>query len=178
MIATVVRFPQSKIQPGKIFCEPLKLFFPQLYRIIRKQLLKGATGASPGHSSLQSATFSLVADAGPDADVATIIPIDHLSPSDEHSLLVRHFWTADQATSYMQGAEDHLPDQPLHSIVENGDGIFAVSKCRTRSQWPGPTIFYLADWLQDDERVGVGHWENWIGSDGLLQTGELFYETE
>ena len=110
------------------------------------------------------------------AGIAESFPANHLTSSDEQSLVVRHHWSELLATAYLQGIEDLDPTLPCGEICETEQAIFTIVKCRTRKSWPSPMIFYLADVYEDDGDIGVQIWEKSVASDGELRTTDIFYD--
>lgn len=181
MRGEVVKFPIGIARRGKVFCKPLNIYFPQIYRLVRKRdaLISRVNGVSVG--DLQRNTicdYSLTAEVDTAAGVIRTVEIDHLSQGDDASLIIHHFWSMDHAIFYAKSAEDHFRDQPSNAICENQDGIFTMTKCPTHPGWGGPTIFYLADGFEDDAIAGFAYWEASAGSDGVLRHDEIFYETD
>jgi len=178
MTGTVGTFRAKR---GKVYCAPLKLYFPQIFKVVRRsegrvvqlrtKSIKPRGAAATSHYVLSN---TLPAGEG----VVSAVPVEALSPSEERSLIVHHFWSREHAMFYAQAAEDHLRDQPANAVYESHDGIFTITNCLTHPSWPGPTIFYIADSFEDDAGTGLGYWEKWAGSDGKLHGDEIFYETD
>ncbi|MEK4032006.1 hypothetical protein WOC76_00860 [Methylocystis sp. IM3] len=173
MNVQVFKFPIRVARRGAVWCEPLKIHFPQVHRLVRKKA--SMSSAAPGlrhNETLVVCDFSLFNLGG---DLTGSIPLRHLSPSEDRSLIVRHHWSKLLANAYLQGGEDMDPDQPCGGLYETEQAIFTIAKCRTRKSWPGPMIFYLADVFEDDSEIGVQIWEKSIGVDGELRTTDIFY---
>src|SRR3974390_2403106 len=62
------------------------------------------------------------------AGIAKAIPVRHLSPSDDRSLIIRHHWSESLANAYLQGVEDMDPDQPCGGVYT---GIFTNAQSQT-----------------------------------------------
>lgn len=173
----VLKFPTLVAQRGEVWCEPLKIYFPQIYRLVRKKA--SLSSAAPGfrhNETVVGCDFSFFNLN--DNMTANSVPLRHLSPSDDRSLVVRHHWSESLANAYLQGVEDTDPDQPCGGIYDSEQAIFTIAKCRTRKSWPGPMIFYLADVFEDDFDIGVQIWEKSIGADGELRTTDIFYDED
>lgn len=112
------------------------------------------------------------------AGIAKAIPVRHLSPSDDRSLVIRHHWSESLANAYLQGVEDIDPDQSSGGIFETEGEIFTIAKCRTRKSWSGPMIFYLAELFEDDSDIGVQIWEKSVGVDGEQRETDIFYQDD
>ena len=179
MRGELLKFPTVNAQLGNVWCEPLKLHFPQVVRLVRHTSALSAAGLG---SSLRrphvKCEYSLHSEPDPEAGIVAAVPVDRLQPGEEKSLIVRHHWSDAMANAYLLGVEDMEPDQPYGSIYETDRAIFTISKCRTRSKWPGPTIFYLADIFEDDASIGVYIWETSLGADGQLRETDIFYSDD
>jgi hypothetical protein len=175
----VLKFPPHIERREHVWCEPLKLYFPAVYRLVKK---KGAlSSAAPGFKLNETAIaceFALLDVEDDTQGIANAIPVRHLSPSDNHSLVIRHHWSKSHASAYLQGIEDMNPRYLCSRIYEAEQAIFTIAKCETRKSWPGPMIFYLADLFEDDSEFGVQIWEKSIGVDGELRTTDIFYEDD
>jgi hypothetical protein len=179
MKGQVLRFPTRVARRGDVWCEPLKIYFPQVYRLGRKKVSLSSVAPSFKHNeTVVACDFSLFKFKDDVAGIAKAIPVRHLSPSDDRSLVIRHHWSESLANAYLQGVEDLDPDQPRGGIYETEGEIFTIAKCRTRKSWPGPMIFYLADLFEDDSDIGVQIWEKSVGVDGELRATDIFYEDD
>ena len=176
MDGQVLKFPTRVARRGDVWCEPLKIYFPQVYRLVRKKVsLSSAAQSFKQNETVVACDFSLFNLKEDVAGIAKAIPVGHLSPSDDRSLVIRHHWSDSLASAYLQGVEDMGPDQPNGGIYETEGEIFTIAKCRTRKSWSGPMIFYLADLFEDDPEIGVQIWEKSVGVDGVLRETDIFY---
>jgi hypothetical protein len=176
MNGQVVNFP-SAARPGEVWCEPLKIYFPQIYRLVRRQASLSSMAPSFRHpQTVFACDFSFFNLTDNATGVPKDVPLRHLSPSDNRSLIIRHHWSELLANAYLRGVEDMNPDQPCGGICKTEQAVFTIVKCRTRKSWPGPMIFYLADVFEDDSDIGVQIWEMSIGVDGELRTTDIFHE--
>jgi hypothetical protein len=175
----VLKFPTRVARRGNVWCEPLRIYFPQVYRLFKKKA--SFSSAAPSNKLNETAVdreFALFNVKDEAKGIANAIPVRHLSPSDDRSLIIRHHWSRSFASAYLQGAEDQDPAQLCRGIYEIDDAIFTITKCLTRENWPGPTIFYLADIFEDDCEIGVQIWEKSVGIDGELRKTDIFYEDD
>jgi len=176
MDGQVLKFPPSAARRGDVWCEPLKIYFPQVYRLVRNRV--SLTSAGPNfehHETVVACDFSLFKLKDDVGGIAKATPLRHLSPSDNRSLVIRHHWSASRAEAYLLGVEDTDPNQPRAGLYETEGEIFTIAKCRTRKSWSGPMIFYLADLFDDDSEIGVEIWEKSVGVDGVLRETDIFY---
>ena len=179
MNGQVVRFPARMARRGDVWCEPLKIYFPQVYRLVGKKVsLYSAAPNFKHNENVVACDFSLFDLKDDVAGIAKAIPLRHLSPSDDRSLVIRHHWSESLANAYLQGVDDVDPRQPSGGIYETEGEIFTIAKRRTRKSWPGPIIFYLAALFEDDSDIGVQIWEKSVGVDGELRTTDIFYEED
>ncbi|MDE2361058.1 MAG: hypothetical protein KGM42_00160 [Hyphomicrobiales bacterium] len=166
---------------GNVFCKPLGFYFPQVFKLVRRPESRAVqldAKASGPHAAAPISNYALSIVPPTEEGLVSAVPVEALSPSEERSLIVHHFWSIDHAMFYAKAAEDHLRGQPANAVYENDDGIFTITKCLTHESWPGPTIFYIADSFEDDTGPGLGYWEKWVGCDGKLRSHEIFYETD
>ena len=176
MDGQVLKFPTRVARRGDVWCEPLKIYFPQVYRLVRKKVsLSSAAASFKQNETVVTCDFSLLNLKDNVAGIAKAIPVRHLSPSDDRSLVLRHHWSASLANAYLVGVEDTDPNQPRGGIYETEGEIFTIAKCRTRKSWSGPMIFFLADLFEDDSDIGVQIWEKSVGIDGELRETDTFY---
>lgn len=161
-----------------IFCKPLNLRFPQIYRLHRsRRIPPDQTPAASGDWSLRShAKFSLSGEVAPHAEIVCVEPIGHLTLSDQKSLVLRHHWSRAMAQAYLQGVEDVEPDQPIGGVFVSGDAFFTLTQRATSKAWNGPMIFYLADLFEDDGLMGAQSWEMSASCDGVIQRTDVFYD--
>ena len=103
-------------------------------------------------------------------------PIWHLSPSDPHSLALRHHWSRALAYAYLQGFDDSDSDRSIGGIFVFDGACFTLIKIATSPAWSGPTIFYLTDLFQDDDALNVQGWEMSATCDGIIKLTDIFYE--
>jgi len=179
MEGQVLKFPTRVARRGDVWCEPLRIYFPQVYRLVRKKVSLSSAAPSFKHNeTVVACDFSLFNLKDDVAGIAKAIPVRHLSPSDDRSLVIRHHWSESLANAYLLGVEDMDPNQPRGGIYETEGEIFTIAKCRTRKSWSGPMIFYLADLFEDDSDIGVQIWEKSVGVDGELRETDIFYEDE
>jgi len=179
MEGQLLKFPTRVARRGDVWCEPLKIYFPQVYRLVRKKVsLSSVAPTFKPTETVVACDFSLFNLRDEVAGIAKAIPVRHLSPSDDRSLIIRHHWSESLANAYLQGVEDMNPDQSCGGIYETERDIFTIAKCRTRKSWPGPMIFYLADVFEDDSDIGVQIWERSVGVDGELRETDIFYEDD
>jgi len=179
MKGQVLKFPTRVARRGDVWCEPLKIHFPQVYRLVRKKASLSSAAPSFNHNeTVVACDFSLFNLKDEVAGIAKAIPLRHLSSSDDRSLIIRHHWSESLANAYLQGVEDMDPVQPYGGIYQTERDIFTIAKCRTRKSWPGPMIFYLADLFEDDSDIGVQIWERSVGVDGELRETDIFNEDD
>jgi len=179
MEGQLLKFPTRVARRGDVWCEPLEIYFPQVYRLVRKKVSLSTAAPSFKHNeSVVACDFSLFNLKDDVAGTAKAIPLRHLSPSDDRSLVIRHHWSEPLANAYLQGVEDTDSNQPRGGIYETEGKIFTIAKCRTRKSWSGPMIFYLADLFEDDSDIGVRIWEKSVGVDGELRETDIFYQDD
>jgi len=176
MTAKVLRFPTRVAEKGDVWCEPLQIFFPPVFRLHFSSTMATdvRNGGAIGRRSTRCA-FSLFGEASPSTGILKADRVHHLLPEDNRSLIVRHHWDSGLAEAYLHGVEDTEPQQPTDGIFEIGDDVFTISKCRTRASWSGPRIFYLAELYDRESEVGVETWEMSVGVDGRRSRTDIFH---
>ena len=50
MEGQVLKFPTRVARPGDVWCEPLKIYFPQVYRLVRKKVSLSSAAPSFRHT--------------------------------------------------------------------------------------------------------------------------------
>ena len=139
MNGQVVRFPARMARRGDVWCEPLKIYFPQVYRLVgKKASLSSAAPSFKHNETLVACDFSLVNLKEDVAGIAKAIPLRHLSPSDDRSLVIRHHWSESLASAYLQGVDDMDPHQPSGGIYEFGRGNFHDRETPNPQELAGP----------------------------------------
>jgi hypothetical protein len=179
MKGQILKIPTGVARRGEVWCEPLKVHFPQVYRVIRRRAsLSSTTSASMHPQTVFASDFSLFNLEDNFNGAAKSIPLRHLTPLDDRSLIIRHHWSELLANTYLRAVEDIDSNHSCGAICESEEAVFTIVTCRTRKSWPGPMIFYLADFFEDDSDIGVQIWERSIGVDGELQSTDIFYNDD
>lgn len=161
---------------SRIFCKPLDIHFPQIYRLQRtRPISTGQTRAASGEWPVRGhPEFSLSGEVSLRAGIAAAEPIGHLAPADEKSLVLRHHWSRSRAQTYLQGVEDNCPDQLISGVFVADGAFFTLTQRATSGAWNGPTIFYLADLFEDDDFLSVQNWEMSAACDGTVERTDIF----
>lgn len=179
MNGQILKLSTGVVRRGEVWCEPLKIHFPQVYRVIRKRASSSPTASSSMHpQTVLTNDFSLFTTEDNLNGAIKSIPLRHLTPSDDRSLIIRHHWSKLLANTYLRAVEDIDSSHSCGAICESEEAVFTIVTCRTRKSWSGPTIFYLADFFEDDSDIGVQIWEMSIGVDGELRSTDIFYEDD
>lgn len=152
---------------SRIFCAPLKLWFPQIYRLRRTEAGRTTAASSPG--------FSLIGKA-PSRSGMIVEPIRHLTPSDHDSLVLHHHWSRLEARSYLKGIDDG-ESIPIGGIFVSNDAFFTLVQRTTSPAWRVPTIFYLAELFEDDDFLNAQHWEMSASCDGVIENTDIYFDS-
>jgi hypothetical protein len=171
----VVTCPLGSAEAGNIWCPPLELYFPQVFRLSRRVARSGGAAAVThiGYTLDRAASRAV---AGSETHA-----IDHLSAEETHSLIVRHHWSDSLASAYLEAVED-LADtaETLEALEIAGavftlaDGsVFTLAERPTRGDWPGPMIIYVAEIYDAPNAVGAEHFEVVVGPDGKPEARDL-----
>jgi hypothetical protein len=169
----VVTCPLGSAEPGNIWCPPLELYFPQIFRITRSvaRSSRAAEVTHIGYTLDPRAASRMVAGSVTHA-------VDYLSAEETHSLIVRHHWSESLANAYLEAVEDLAETTESLEVLEIvgavftlPDGsVFTLAARPTRADWPGPMIIYVADW---PHAVEAEHFEVVIGPNGKRQARDL-----
>ncbi len=180
MPTEIVKLKATGAKPRPVFCKPLNLHFPQIYRLHRSHSVPSQqTPRSHGDWTLQTPSeFSLRNDIPRQSEITFAEPISHLAPTDPNSLILRHHWSRSTAQAYLQGVEDTESNQPIGSVFVFNETCFTLTRRATSQAWTGPMIFYLADLFEDDDEFGAESWEMSASCDGLICRSDIFHEAE
>ncbi len=167
-------------KPRSIFCKPLNLCFPQIYRLHRSHRIPSLHKplASAAWSLETHGKFSLHCEFSAQSEIVLAKPISHLAPTDRSSLILRHHWSRSRAQAYLQGIEDIAPDRGIGGVFVLDGACFTLSRRATAKAWKGPMIFYLADLFADDDKLSVQSWEMSASCDGIVGSSDIFYDAE
>ena len=133
------------------------------------------TSAAPGEWLAGShAEFSLCGETSSRSGIVCAEPIEHLAPSDQNSLVLRHHWSRSRAQAYLQGVEDGNSVLPIGGVFASDGALFTLIQRATSKAWRGPTIFYLADLFEDDDVLGAQNWETSAACDGIIKRTDIF----
>ncbi len=172
----IVNLKSSVRKRSRIFCKPLNLHFPQIYRLhFSRRMPAEQTSAAPGEWIAGShVEFSLSGEASSRSGIVCAEPIEHLAPSDQNSLVLRHHWSRSRAQAYLQGVEDGNSVLPIGGVFASDGALFTLIQRATSKAWRGPTIFYLADLFEDDGVLGAQNWETSAACDGIIKRTDIF----
>jgi hypothetical protein len=166
-MTTIYRFEVGRARKGGVYCEPLNINFPAVFRVVqslsREQLDEiGAPDTEPFeryvHYTMRDEHERRIpgtVEAGtmrgiPDADAPSLVIRWH--PSEEH------------ASGYLAAASD-IDDDKTSEISRTTEGLFTLVKRPTNSEWPSPLIIYLAE-VPANYIVGTDYWYLALASDG------------
>jgi hypothetical protein len=163
-------------QRSRIFCKPLNLHFPQIYRLhrSRRMLTEHVSAASGEWIAGSRLEFSLSGDTSSRLGLVRAEPIKHLEPSDQNSLVLRHHWSRSRAQAYLQGVEDSNSVLSIGGVFPSDEAFFTLIQRATSEAWSGPTIFYLADLFEDDAALSAQNWEMSAACDGIIKRTDIF----
>jgi hypothetical protein len=176
MTAKIIRLPRGR--SGGIFCPPLKLRFPIIYRVVqsatRKQLK--AEGLADMMKPFRDCCYYTLTDASEHAAVfpGTIeaTELRTLDPAiDRVSVVIHYHRSFDTAWAYHRGLWDYgadFRDFGLEPTCQTEEGIFTLITRPTNPSWPGPLIIYCVDRVPADNRFGENSWEAAVAPDGAL----------
>ncbi|MGJ0620444.1 MAG: hypothetical protein ACR65Z_06985 [Methylocystis sp.] len=164
----IVRFPRKQAQHGNVWCEPLGMYFPKIFRL----------SETASNNAEAAATHFYTLDPRPSTSLAgySAQEIQQLDPHESHSLILRHHWSETAANSYLEGVDDFGEGNESPVILVRDDAVFTLTDRVTRRSWPGPMIIYVADIYDSQNDVAAEHFEVVIGPDGRQETRDLLAE--
>lgn len=156
---------------GRVWCPPLRLYFPRIFGISRKVAKRPRQDKA---HELQHITYTLDPRAIAAIRGSIVDEIDHLDPDAPHSLIVRHHWSRSLASSYLEGVEDMTDISNNTGIFEVDDAVFTLTERPTRADWPVPMIIYVAEiYASKNAMIDAEHFEVVVGPDGRPVPREL-----
>jgi hypothetical protein len=165
-----VNLRKRRADHGRIWCPPLRLYFPRIFAISRKAA-KRARHENP--QALQHIAYTLDPSAMAAIRGCVVNEIDHLDRNASHSLIVRHHWSRSLASSYLEGVEDVMDASNSAGLFEVDDAIFTLTERPTRANWPTPIIIYVAEIYAAQNAIDAEHFEVVVGPDGRAMPREL-----
>jgi hypothetical protein len=161
---------KTKANDRRIWCPPLRLYFPGIFRISRKFAKRPRRENAP---ELQHIAYTLDPSAMAAIAGCVVDEIDHLDRNASHSLILRHHWSRSLASSYLEGVEDAMDACNNTALFEVDDAIFTLTERPTRADWPAPMIIYVAEIYDAQNEIGAEHFEIVVGPDGQPEPREL-----
>jgi hypothetical protein len=142
----VLRFPVHRARSGGVFCPPLKIMFPTLYRVsqtVTKEQLS-AFGVGDQEPVSDYLHYTLSDDDSKFAGTIERTAIRGISATDSVSVVIRHHNSPEMAVSYLEGIGDVLGDHDIEPIYRTEDGTFTMVKRPTSRSWKSPLVIYIA----------------------------------
>lgn len=165
-----VRLGKRRADHGRIWCPPLRLYFPRIFRVSRKAAKRTRpTKARPR----QHIAYTLDPSAIVGSPGCVVEEIDRLHHEASHSLILRHHWSRSLASSYLEGVVDVMDACDSMGIFEVEDSVFTLTERSTHADWPAPMIIYVAEIYDAQNEIGAEHFEVVVGPDGRPEPREL-----
>ena len=158
------------IKHGRIWCAPLRLYFPRIFRITRKAVKRAREDNAPAP---QRTAYTLDPTAMTAIRGYAFDEIDHLDRNASHSLILRHHWSRSLASSYLEGVEDAMDACNSTGLFEVDDAVFTLTERPTRADWPASMIIYVAEIYAAQNAIDAEHFEVVVGPDGRAVPREL-----
>ena len=165
-----VRLRKRKIERGRVWCPPLRLYFPRIFRISRKTAKRARDAGAP---ALRHISYTLDPSVTTPIRSFIVDEIDRLDRDAPHSLIVRHHWSRSLASSYLEGVEDIADAHNNAGIFEVDDAVFTLAERPTCADWPAPMIIYVAEIYASPNAIDADHFEVVVGPDGRAASREL-----
>jgi hypothetical protein len=175
MIDKVSRFPLKQAEIGGIYCEPLKIHFPSLIRIVqtatRAQLdAEGFTDIEPTDHFVEYTIDPLQEYFGT-VERETVRAI---TDTKQGSIVIRHHYNLKEAVSYLDAVGDLCGLEAIVPIYRIADGLFTMVRRPTDPSWPGPMVIHVAAYAANN-RAGLSNvWQMGVAPDGTAKVGEYF----
>jgi hypothetical protein len=162
----VVRFPIKAAVAGRVYCPPLNIHFPQLFRILQPVTRAdlealGETEVEPVENFID---YTLDQDHRYYGKVECEA-VRNLAEADRESIVVRHHRSFEEAMSYLDAVSDLFGLEDAHPIFKTKEGLFTLARRQTDKAWPGPMVIYVAVHPADN-LVGSEVWQVAIAPDG------------
>lgn len=165
-----VSLRRRRADHGRVWCPPLRLYFPRIFRVSLKTA-KWARQKNAPHA--QQIAYTLDPSAMRRIPGCIVDEIDHLNHDASHSLILRHHWSRSLASSYLDGVEDVMDACDSVGVFEVEDSVFTLTERSTRADWPAPMIIYVAEIYDAQNEIGAEHFEVVVGPDGRPEPSEL-----
>ncbi len=141
------RFEIGRARPGGVYCPPLNLNFPVLYRAVqnisREELDElGLTDEEPVESFVHYTIAENHRFLGSIERTVARGVIDAEAPS----IIIRWHPNEELARSYLDALMDVSdPEDSNGELCRTEDGVFTLAQRPTYREWPGPLVIYLAE---------------------------------
>lgn len=174
-MSNVIEVKFRKASQRGVYCQPLKLYFPPLYRVVSSATEEDL---SVFQTAMEIAPFEncIGYSIDPDEDIFGLQErkiVNHILEDTGSSVVIRHHRSQQSASEYLEGAHDAgIPHEHTGSIIQTDDGYFSFMQRPTRSHWRGPTVFYGAWYFTDKNPFGSDYWEMRIDNLGETTVGE------
>ncbi len=171
-LGQVVRFPVKRAVAGRVYCPPLNIYFPQLFRIV--QTVTRADLDALGVTDEQPIENFIHYTLHDDAEYIGTVEreaVRSIAEAGQESVVVRHHRGVDEAVSYLDAVSDIRGGEDTSPICRTKDGLFTLARRPTPSVWPGPMVVYLATHPANN-RFGCEVWHIGITPDGTTLRGD------
>jgi len=169
--SNVMRLTTRAVKIGTVWCHPLNLRFPTVYRVVQS-ITRDQFNAHGLHDQEPFANencYELENSARRYLGTIERIAISTLDPSiDRVSLVIRYHPSEESALGYLVGLEDFGAYSTDHWISSTEEGVFTLISRPTKPSWPGPLIIYCADNVPADNCLGEECWAVAMTRDGIL----------
>lgn len=168
----ILRFPVNRVNAGSVYCPPLKLYFPPLYRVVQTVTLEELRRDGIAEEGLagRHIHYTLSEEDNYFGTISrTVVP--RITEADQASIIIRHHPNLEQAMSYLDGAADASGEEIADPICRTKEGHFTAVRATTKSTWPGPMVIYVA--IHGAENIGgFDIWQVAVGPDGQAVEGD------
>lgn len=171
-MSKIHQFEIGRVRPGGVYCPPLDLNFPILYRVIqnvsRQQLDEvGLTDDEPVESYVHYTIDEHQRFLGSIERTVARGIVETGAPS----LVMRWQPNEEIAAGYLKALDDISDiDDWTGELCRSEDGLFTLTERPTHRDWPGPLIIYFADYPTGRPRpFETDIWYVAFRPDGALQ---------
>lgn len=162
----------EKPAPGVVFCEPLGVYFPTLYRGWQKLSEETIKEFGVDEGPFERPVFT-TCTSDVFVDCTPLEPIVGIPDQDVDSIVIRWHRGPNRAAAYLEAVLDlGFPDTQADPICRTPEGIFTVTRVPTRKEWGYPLVIYVASYPSKHVPFESDYWEMSVYPDGSIRPSE------
>jgi hypothetical protein len=158
--------------PGVVFCEPLGVYFPTLYRGWQKLTTKSIEEFGVADGPFEGPVFT-TSTSDVFVDCTPLEPIVGIPDQDVDSIVIRWHRGPNRAAAYLEAVLDlGFPTTQVDPVCRTPEGIFTVTRVPTKKEWVGPLVIYVASYPSKTRPFESDYWEMSVHPDGSIHATE------